>query len=687
MNKSTQPSTASDTNWSAAGMVDLLDDMHRRRARWRLWITVAVLVLTFAVPVLFLYNRLADAQRQALLDEYDVQRARLQRLPAGNPAVDAARNEAQTLRTESAQKTARVGIQDLQKAIDLIYRAEQLSRDEQRLRKLLNPVGEAVERTPWHDSSTVIADSKTACQQQHKAVTALLDQGKVADAEVQLAALLVNLGDVQRQNVEALQTDTCRSDWLRLSGQIPERLLQNTAITAIRNRAEQGDAGWKQGDWINARLCYTGAASDLQKFLDQELTTEEKSRVQQADAERISRLEKEKSDLAAKLNAAETQLDTLEKQIVQASLERSNALEQVGKLTADLAALQPLADAGKQLPEVQATLQTRTAELATANQTLAKLTASEKSLLETKAVLERQLAESRVQVQELERGILNRRSTTPAPSTGSSKVTGTAMAAGMQMVRIQPGRFMMGSEKGYSDEKPIHEVEITKPFYMGIHEVTIGQILLWLNSPGMVLQSNWIDFSDSDCPVRKNGSRYELNTATEFGRSEQQPMVCISQLGAKAFCVWCSQQDPQHKYRLPWEAEWEYAARAGTRTEFPWGDSCNGTEANINGNNPFGTDEAGPYLGVTRDVGSYRPNAWGLYDTVGNVYEWCGDWYDSGYYQASPKQDPQGPSTGSRVLCRSGSWHYFGSDARSGLRGDYNPDSTNVFIGFRVVAE
>ena len=88
--------------------------------------------------------------------------------------MDAARNEAATLRSDAALKTARVGIQNLQKAIDLIYRAEQLSRDEKRLRELLNPVGEAVERTPWHDSFTVIAANRTSLQQQHKGIVPLL---------------------------------------------------------------------------------------------------------------------------------------------------------------------------------------------------------------------------------------------------------------------------------------------------------------------------------------------------------------------------------------------------------------------------------------------------------------------------------------------------------------------------------
>ena len=687
MNKSPKRSTAADNNWAAAGMVDLFDDMHRRRARRRLWLTSIILVVTLCIPIAFLYHRLEDARRQALIDEYDVQRARLKGLPDGNPAVDAARSEASTLRSEAERNRVSVGIHQLQKAIELIYYAEQLARDEKRLRELLNPVGEALQGTPWHDSSTVIAQKKTECEQQHTAIVALLDRGEVADAEVQLATLLLKLGDAQRQNVQALQTDASRTDWLRLSGQLPERLQTNTAITAIRNRADQGDVGWKQGDWINARLCYTGAASDLQKLLDQELTAEEKSRVRQTDADRIARLEKEKADLSAKLSNVETQLTMLEKQIVQASLERSSALEQIAKLNADLTALQPLAEAGKQLPQVKASLDTRTTELATANQNLAKLTASEKSLRETKASLESQLADSRVQVRELERGILNRPPLPTPPVPGSGKVAGTAMAAGMQMVLIQPGKFIMGAENGDRDEKPVHEVEITKPFFIGIHEVTIGQTLLWLNSPGLDLQQGWINFNDSDCPIRKNGSRYELNTSTKFGKSDKQPMVCISQLGAKAFCDWCSKQDPRHKYRLPWEAEWEYAARAGSQTEFPWGDSCNGTEANINGNYPYGTSEKGPYLQVTKDVGSYRPNAWGLFDTVGNVWEWCGDRYDADYYRSSPKQDPTGPSSGSGVLCRSGSWNFDGTLGQLGNRLNFNPDNTISDTGFRVVAE
>lgn len=687
MNNATNGTGTTDGNWAAAGMVDLFDDMQRRRARRRLWLVTLVLIGTLSVPILVLIDRLQDAQRQVLLDEYDVQRPRLDLLPSGNPAVDKAREESQKLRRDAEQKSARVGIQDLQRALDLIYESEQLSRDEKRLRKLLDPIGEAIEGTPWHETSDVIRGKKTACLERRTAIVGLLDRGEVAEAEVRLAVLLVALGEVQRENVQALQTDASRTDWLRLAGQLPERLRDHPTFVAIRSRVEQGDVGWQQGDWINARLCYMGAAADLQSFLERELTANEKSRVQQADAERITRLEKENADLVAKLSGVETQLTTLEKQIVQATVERSAALEQVNNLTADLAAMQPLADAGRQLPEVQAALKKSTNELDMANQAIEKLTASEKSLLETKAALEMELADSRVQVQELEKGILNRRQARPAPgpapSGAGSGIVSTTMAAGMPMVRIPAGKFMMGSDEYSGGALSVHEVEITKSFYIGVHEVTIGQVLLWLNSPGVVVKANWMDFRDADCPITQKDARYELNTATKFGRSERQPMVCISQIGATAFCDWCSQQDPQHTYRLPWEAEWEYAARAGSSTEFPWGDSCKGTEANINGEIFHG----GPYLQVTCDVGSYLPNDWGLYDTVGNVAEWCGDRYDHFYYERSPKQDPQGPASGVSVVWRSGSWEHSEASVKSSTRFYEKPGNMSDGIGFRVVAE
>ncbi len=261
-------------------------------------------------------------------------------------------------------------------------------------------------------------------------------------------------------------------------------------------------------------------------------------------------------------------------------------------------------------------------------------------------------------------------------------------AADLQMVAISPGEFTMGSngEGAEADETP-HKVTIPRPFFVGKYEVTIAQTLVWLNSPGVVFKDEWIGLSDSNCPVRKNGNRFERNTNTKFAYSDEQPMQNISHFGAVAFCEWCSKQDSRFKYRLPTEAEWEYIARAGSTSSYPWGDSCNGTEANVDGTKPHGTTTDGPYKQVTTTVGSYSPNAWGLYDTVGNTLEWCSDWYDSGYYAVSPGTDPTGPSSGSSRVLRGGSWLFNAILASSSFRYGNTPDYRCDSIGFRVVAE
>ena len=128
-------------------------------------------------------------------------------------------------------------------------------------------------------------------------------------------------------------------------------------------------------------------------------------------------------------------------------------------------------------------------------------------------------------------------------------------------------------------------------------------------------------------------------------------------------------------------------ARAGSTTAYPWGDSLNGTEANVDGNYPLGTENKGPYKSVTTSVGSYSANRWGLYDTAGNVDEWCSDWYDKEYYASSGSTDPQGPGSGSSRVLRGGSWVVLAFDARSASREYCTPGFRNSAIGFRVVAE
>jgi formylglycine-generating enzyme required for sulfatase activity len=177
------------------------------------------------------------------------------------------------------------------------------------------------------------------------------------------------------------------------------------------------------------------------------------------------------------------------------------------------------------------------------------------------------------------------------------------------------------------------------------------------------------------------------------------PMENLKWYQAVEFCKKLTARPEEKKagrsYRLPTEAEWEYAARAGTTTPFSLGKSLSSKEANFNGNFPYGKAEKGPYLRRTSKVGSYKPNAWGLYDMHGNVQEWCSDFYDPDYYKNSAKKDPTGPAKGVldtdykdyyRVV-RGGCWLDEGRGCRSAYRFRAMPHDAYRLVGFRVVCE
>jgi len=214
----------------------------------------------------------------------------------------------------------------------------------------------------------------------------------------------------------------------------------------------------------------------------------------------------------------------------------------------------------------------------------------------------------------------------------------------MEFVRIQPGEFQIGSESGNGDEKPVHRVRITKAFEMGKNEVTQAQ---W----EAVMGSNPSYFKGADRPVEQ----VSWNDAQEF----------LSRLNARG---------DGYRYRLPTEAEWEYAARARTT-----GDN----EGNLNSVAWYQSNSGGQ----THPVGQKQANAWGLYDTLGNVWEWCQDWYDGNYYRNSPVEDPRGPSSGGARVLRGGSWFSNGRDVRVAFRDWGNPDCRYSGNGFRCVRE
>ncbi len=227
----------------------------------------------------------------------------------------------------------------------------------------------------------------------------------------------------------------------------------------------------------------------------------------------------------------------------------------------------------------------------------------------------------------------------------------------MKMVLIPAGEFKMGSPDSdsspYIREKPQHRVRITKPFYLGTTEVTQGQY-------EKVMGSNPSRFKESgpDAPVEN----VTWIDAHEFCRK-------LPDLAEEKKAGW--------RYRLPTEAQWEYACRAGSEAKYCYGDDASrlGDYAWHKDNSAF----------KTHQVGQKKPNAWGLYDMHGNVWEWCEDWYGEDYYESSPAVDPTGPSTGPDRVYRGGGWFLVTETCRSAFRVSTPPDGRHFGLGFRVV--
>ncbi len=251
-------------------------------------------------------------------------------------------------------------------------------------------------------------------------------------------------------------------------------------------------------------------------------------------------------------------------------------------------------------------------------------------------------------------------------------------AIGMKLVLIPAGEFLMGSpdsdKDALPDEKPQQCVRITKPFYMGVYEVTQEEYEKVMGVKGSFFS-----------PAGPGKDKVKGLDTRRF------PAEQVRWHDAVEFCRRLSALAAEKKagrvYRLPTEAEWEYACRAGTKTAFHFGNSLSSRQANFNGNHPHGGAVKGPFLVRTTEVGSYPANAFGLYDMHGNVWEWCADWYGVGYYKNSPVDDPPGPKTGSARVIRGGEWYADGRDCRSAFRYADLPDGTFYVMGFRVVMQ
>lgn len=249
---------------------------------------------------------------------------------------------------------------------------------------------------------------------------------------------------------------------------------------------------------------------------------------------------------------------------------------------------------------------------------------------------------------------LNNNSVVNTTTTTGTDYTELVNGASIDMVFIPGGAFQMGSNNGDDDEKPVHRIKIDD-FYIGKYEVSQLQ---WQALMG----SNPSSFKGNNLPIE----RVSWNDAQEF----------IQKLNDKT---------GKH-YRLPTEAEWEYACRSGTSTPFNTGQNLSASQANYDGNYPYNGAAKGIYRESTTPVGSFRPNSFGLYDMHGNVWEWCSDWFDSGYYAKSPPNNPTGSATGSIRVLRGGSWYDFAQNCRTANRDYDSPGNRYDALGFRLVS-
>jgi formylglycine-generating enzyme required for sulfatase activity len=253
---------------------------------------------------------------------------------------------------------------------------------------------------------------------------------------------------------------------------------------------------------------------------------------------------------------------------------------------------------------------------------------------------------------------------------------------GMKLVPIAPGQFLMGSpdeEPGRRDhEGPQHEVVLARPFYMGAHDVTVGQFRAFVKETGYQTEAETsgegtVIIGDPDLKLDP-----KVNwTAPGFEQTDDHPVVCVSWNDARAFCDWLSKKEGK-TYALPTEAQWEYACRAGSRAKFHFGDD----EQELG---QYGWHDANAER-KTHKVGQLKPNAWGLYDMHGNVWQWTADWFAADYYQKSPREDPSGPLTGGTRALRGGGWDTYAGFCRAAYRvHDYGPSLRTTHVGFRVV--
>lgn len=295
---------------------------------------------------------------------------------------------------------------------------------------------------------------------------------------------------------------------------------------------------------------------------------------------------------------------------------------------------------------------------------------------------------------------------------------------GMEFRLIPAGSFMMGSSQAdhkrmmadfkratgrdylkkwhthIRDETPCHKVVISRSFYLQTHEVTNEQFAAFVKATGHrttaeIMGGGWVFTNGKWRRLPGADWRHPLGPGSSIQGKGLHPVVQVSWNDAEAFCRWLSKKESKN-YALPTEAQWEYACRGGREGQlYSWGsdmppdklvanmpDTAYAREYGDKVHHILGYDDG---HSQTSPVGTYQANGFGLRDMIGNVWEWCSDWYEKDYYKSSPAKDPRGPSSGKHRVLRGGAFCYLPSNLRCADRFRNRPSFRSHFAGFRVV--